>query len=146
MSKFQKFEEEIDFGHSIININNNNNLQNQNINSNDICIQNQNRNQTQSNNIKATLEMNPNTINIIISNLNFIGKYFNVEIEDIQQKFLQSLIPLRKGFNQLAEDKPDLYGPFWIYTTLIFIVVVTSNISAFLNVIMIKDYEYFLKT
>ncbi len=90
--------------------------------------------------------MNPNTINIIISNLNFIGKYFNVEIEDIQQKFLQSLIPLRKGFNQLAEDKPDLYGPFWIYTTLIFIVVVTSNISAFLNVIMIKDYEYFLKT
>jgi hypothetical protein len=55
-------------------------------------------------------------------------------VDEIKTKLISSLIPFNKDFHQLAEDKPDLYGPFWIYTTLIFIVAVTSNMSAYINV------------
>ena len=135
MSKFQKFDDEIDFGHAKININTNNQQNNQ-VQSKDFLANDQ---PNSSNNQKPTqtFELSSNAINKINSNLNFIGKYFNVEIEDIQKKLVHSLIPFKTGFYELAESSPDLYGPFWIYTTLIFIVVITSNISAFLNVYFI---------
>ncbi len=41
---------------------------------------------------------------------------------------------MNKNFHQLVEKSPDLYGPFWIYTTLVFIVTVAGNLSTFLNV------------
>jgi len=44
------------------------------------------------------------------------------------------LIPFNKEFSPLAEAKPDLYGPFWIYTTLVVIVAVAGNLSAYINV------------
>ena len=134
MSKFQKFDEDIDFGHAKININTNNINNTQNI-SNEFNVGQQNLNNNIDNKQKSSSqELSTNAMNKIISNLNFVGKYFNVEIDDIKKKLIHSLIPFKKGFYELAENTPDLYGPFWIYTTLIFIVVVSSNISAFLNV------------
>ena len=69
-------------------------------------------------------------------NLQFIGKYFNVELEDIQSKLLCAINPMNSNFHQLAEKNPDLYGPFWIFTTLIFLVTFTGNMSNFLNVFL----------
>jgi len=43
-------------------------------------------------------------------------------------------VPFNRDFYALANDKPDLYGPFWIYTTLIFLVAVAGNLSAYINV------------
>ena len=134
MSKFKKFDDEIDFAHAKININTNN-QQNFPVQSIDFSVDNQ---QNPSNDQKpnSSIEFSTNVINNININLSFIGKYFNVEIDDIQRKIVHSLIPFKKGFYELAENSPDLYGPFWICTTLIFIVVISSNISAFLNVIL----------
>jgi len=131
MSKFHKFDDELDFGHAKINLNSNNQQKSQ-------IISNEFNSNVQNPPIderkKSSQESSVNAINAIISNFNFIGKYFNVEIDDIKNKIIHSLIPLKKGFYELAENSPDLYGPFWLYTTLIFIVVVSSNISAFFNV------------
>lgn len=33
----------------------------------------------------------------------------------------------------MYKDKPDLYGPFWIYTTLIIILAISGNFSRYLQ-------------
>lgn len=33
----------------------------------------------------------------------------------------------------MYKEKPDLYGPFWIYTTLIIIIAISGNISRYME-------------
>jgi hypothetical protein len=66
--------------------------------------------------------------------LKFIGQYFNVEVNDIKEKLISSMMPLNRDFHQLAEKNPDLYGPFWIFTTLVFLINMTGNMSNYLEV------------
>lgn len=81
-----------------------------------------------------TEEISMNTMAKINSSLSFIGKYFNVEISDILERLKGSVIPFNKSFYQTAEKNPDLYGPFWIYTTIVFAITVAANISGYLSV------------
>ncbi len=39
----------------------------------------------------------------------------------------------RDDFFEAVAQKPDMYGPFWISTTLVFFVAVTANINAYLS-------------
>ena len=61
------------------------------------------------------------------------GKYFDVELNDIKQKIKGSLIPFNKGFYQSIETNSDLYGPFWIFTTIIFLIALIGNISSYMH-------------
>jgi hypothetical protein len=79
-------------------------------------------------------QMSSAVMNKINGHLSFIGKYFNVEVDDIKDKLIASVIPMNKNFHQLAEKTPDLYGPFWIYTTLIFLVTFAGNMSNYISV------------
>ena len=47
--------------------------------------------------------------------------------EEIKDRLVCSLIPFNKKFFTLYKEKPDLYGPFWIYTTLIVILAIAGN-------------------
>ncbi len=69
------------------------------------------------------------------------GKYFNVELEDIKQKIKGSLIPLNKSFYQSIDIEADLYGPFWILTTIIFLISLIGNFSSY---IYAEDKEKFV--
>ena len=43
----------------------------------------------------------------------------------------------------MISEKPDAYGPFWIATSLIFVVAVSSHISSFLTAWMLgKGWAY----
>jgi hypothetical protein len=42
-----------------------------------------------------------------------------------------SAITLRPAFKQVIQDKPDLYGPFWIATTLIVIIIASASLITF---------------
>jgi hypothetical protein len=42
-----------------------------------------------------------------------------------------SAIILQPSFRQVIKDKPDLYGPFWIATTLIVIIVASASLTTF---------------
>ena len=57
--------------------------------------------------------------------------YFDVNQEEIKQRILASLNPISPQFSSLISEKPDLYGPFWICSFLIFMLVIGGN---FLNV------------
>ena len=61
------------------------------------------------------------------------GKYFDVELNDIKQKLKGSLIPFNKSFYQSIETNSDLYGPFWIFTTIIFLIALIGNISSYMH-------------
>jgi len=70
--------------------------------------------------------------------------YFNVTTADVQYRIINTI----KHFNDLGafhekvlqNKSPDIYGPFWITTTLIFFVAVTSNIASYFNAS--DDFEY----
>lgn len=42
-----------------------------------------------------------------------------------------SAVTLRPPFRQVIKDKPDLYGPFWIATTLIVIIIASASLVTY---------------
>ena len=56
-------------------------------------------------------------------------QYFDVEEDDIFSR-IRSAITLR-SFDEALHDKPDLYGPFWIATTLIVVIIAASSLLNF---------------
>jgi hypothetical protein len=58
--------------------------------------------------------------------------YFNIEEEHIFRR-VRSAVLLTPPFHQVLEDKPDLYGPFWIATTLIVVLIGSSSLMSFFN-------------
>lgn len=65
--------------------------------------------------------------------LDFFREYFDVTTIDIRSRLLTSLIPFNRKFYTMYKEKPDLYGPFWIYTTLIIVLTVAGNFSRYLQ-------------
>jgi len=83
--------------------------------------------------------------NIIMSKMNkcvqFIGKYFNVELNDLKLKLKGAIIPFNKSFYQSIEVNADLYGPFWTFTTIIFLIALIGNFSSYIHA---EDKENFV--
>lgn len=47
-------------------------------------------------------------------------------------RILNSLIPFNPNLYEISLNNPDVYGPFWIYTTLIFILAASGALTKFL--------------
>ncbi|XP_014519119.1 protein YIPF1 homolog [Vigna radiata var. radiata] len=75
--------------------------------------------------------------------------YFDVDTSDVLERIVDSLFPFRGSFNEKTATNPDLYGPFWICTTLIF---VAASIGTFVTYVAHKlkskewDYDINLVT
>ncbi|CAJ1976144.1 unnamed protein product [Sphenostylis stenocarpa] len=67
--------------------------------------------------------------------------YFDINTEDVIDRIKDSLYPLNGTFNEKTASSPDLYGPFWICTTLIF---VAASIGTFVTYIAheVKHQEW----
>ncbi|XP_028780877.1 protein YIPF1 homolog [Neltuma alba] len=61
--------------------------------------------------------------------------YFDVDTVDVLERIKDSLFPFRGTFNEKTASSPDLYGPFWICTTLIF---VAASIGTFVTYVAHK--------
>jgi len=58
---------------------------------------------------------------------------FDVDTVQVLNRIKGSLLPRPRGaFFELIAANPDLYGPFWIATTLIFAMAITGNLASFL--------------
>ena len=62
--------------------------------------------------------------------------------EDVGKRLLASLIPFNRRFHDLFKPKPDLYGPFWIYTTLIIVLAIAGNLSRYFQMREAFSYNY----
>jgi hypothetical protein len=65
--------------------------------------------------------------------IDFFQGYFEITTNELLHRLLTSLIPFNRKFYQTYKQKPDLYGPFWIYTTLIMILSIAGNYSLYLQ-------------
>lgn len=68
-------------------------------------------------------------INKLLCVFSFIRPYFKVTYNDVKQRIIFSFKPINNSFYEIAESKPDLYGPFWIYTTLIYVIAAGGALS-----------------
>ena len=59
----------------------------------------------------------------------FIRPYFKVTFNDVKTRIISSFLPINNSFFDIAVDHPDLYGPFWIYTTLIYVIAAGGALS-----------------
>jgi protein YIPF1/2 len=64
----------------------------------------------------------------------FYKRYFDVDTEEVKERLVRSLQGYKfHDFVSLTDMKPDLYGPFWLCTTLIFAIGATANFASYLS-------------
>lgn len=66
-------------------------------------------------------------------NLDFLKVYFDITTNQLYERLYNSLIPFNPRFYDISQKNPDLYGPFWIYTTLIFVIAASGSLTKQLN-------------
>ncbi|KAI5658895.1 hypothetical protein M9H77_27688 [Catharanthus roseus] len=75
--------------------------------------------------------------------VNAYKPYFDVDTSDVLERIFDSLFPFRGNFNEKTADKPDLYGPFWICSTLIFVAASIGTFVTFLShKLQDKEWNY----
>uniref|UniRef100_T1PJC1 Protein YIPF n=1 Tax=Musca domestica TaxID=7370 RepID=T1PJC1_MUSDO len=68
--------------------------------------------------------------------IEYYQKFFDVDTYMVLERIANSMIPKRAPSNYLKSHiglNPDLYGPFWITTTLIFCIAISGNIANYLQ-------------
>ena len=73
------------------------------------------------------------TIEYSLADHRFYQPYFNVTTQEVLGKAIAALIPYNGKFFEKIQSKPDLYGPFWIYITISFLITLVSNTMRYLN-------------
>ncbi|KAJ6837377.1 protein YIPF1-like protein [Iris pallida] len=69
--------------------------------------------------------------------------YFDVDTSDVLERIRESLFPFRGSFTEKTADNPDLYGPFWICTTLIFVAAAIGTFVTYLaHKLQKKEWDY----
>ena len=61
--------------------------------------------------------------------LSIFKKYFQITSDDFILHFINSFIPFNNKFVNLIKNNPDLYGPIWIYTSLILLISSTESLT-----------------
>jgi hypothetical protein len=62
--------------------------------------------------------------------LSFYAQFFDVDTSSVLSRCWAALFP-RANFLDVLEGNPDLYGPFWIATTVVFILFLGGTISQY---------------
>lgn len=73
--------------------------------------------------------------------LNFYRQFYDVTTPLILKRLMKGFIPVGRRFFS-EEEKPDMYGPFWICTTLIFLMAVGGNFADYLNTDDDTEWKY----
>ncbi|KAF9600864.1 hypothetical protein IFM89_013460 [Coptis chinensis] len=69
--------------------------------------------------------------------------FFDVDTSDVLDRIKESLIPFRGSFSEKTATNPDLYGPFWICTTLIFVAAAIGTFVTYVaHKLQKKDWDY----
>ncbi|KAG0367993.1 hypothetical protein BC939DRAFT_461118 [Gamsiella multidivaricata] len=88
---------------------------------------------------RANQEQNANQP---IWSVGYYAKFFDVDTDQVMERCFASVIP-KDNFLEVMGGRPDLYGPFWIATTVIFVLFVTSSIVESINAYINKTtYSY----
>jgi hypothetical protein len=78
--------------------------------------------------------------------LEYYQQFFNVDTMDVVWRCLHSCWPFKFTFVANAKNNPDMYGPFWITTTLIFMMAAAGNFAQYLHDNATWKYDFFKVT
>ena len=87
-----------------------------------------------------TSDMKKSYIEKMLCFLNYFRQYFRITTKEVEQRIISSFKPYNSKFYEEASNNPDLYGPFWIYTTLIFVIASGGSLSKYFNGDNSKNY------
>jgi len=73
--------------------------------------------------------------------INYWADYFDVTENEIFDRVLTALNPQKMDLGTAARTKPDLYGPFWLCSTIVFCIFAFGNLSGYLVNIR-YNFEY----
>jgi hypothetical protein len=62
--------------------------------------------------------------------LEYYSKWFDVDTKLVAERAWRTLYPREDYVDVVLNGTPDLYGPFWLPTTLIFALFLSSSLSA----------------
>eukprot|EP01098_Paradermamoeba_levis_P006366 TRINITY_DN2640_c0_g1_i1.p1 TRINITY_DN2640_c0_g1~~TRINITY_DN2640_c0_g1_i1.p1 ORF type:complete len:267 (-),score=73.15 TRINITY_DN2640_c0_g1_i1:15-815(-) len=63
----------------------------------------------------------------------YYSDYFNVDTKDVMLRMLRAAFPFPANFFAVIKDRADLWGPFWISTTLIVLLACAGNFADYLE-------------
>jgi len=63
----------------------------------------------------------------------YYRQFFHVDTDDVKLRIMKSIMPMSDGFLEAVAPNPDLYGPIWITSTLIFAVGAAGNFASYLS-------------
>lgn len=63
--------------------------------------------------------------------MSFYAQFFDVDTSEVLRRCQAAIFP-RANFLDVLDGNPDLYGPFWIATTVVLILFLTGTISRWL--------------
>eukprot|EP00656_Telonema_subtile_P042714 TRINITY_DN4853_c0_g1_i1.p1 TRINITY_DN4853_c0_g1~~TRINITY_DN4853_c0_g1_i1.p1 ORF type:complete len:247 (-),score=53.19 TRINITY_DN4853_c0_g1_i1:178-918(-) len=63
----------------------------------------------------------------------YYRQYFDVDTEDVKARVLKALRPMSDTFIEDVAPNPDMYGPFWISATLVFVTAAAGNFASYLS-------------
>lgn len=63
--------------------------------------------------------------------MRFWNRWFRVDTVDVVERLIKSLLFFNKSLVEAIKTVPDLYGPFWIYTTLGFMLGISANLDKY---------------
>lgn len=73
--------------------------------------------------------------------LSFYAQFFDVDTSAVLSRCWAALFP-RANFLDVLEGNPDLYGPFWIATTVVLILFLGGTISQYLSATRSTPFAY----
>jgi len=65
---------------------------------------------------------------------------FNVDTKEVGWRLLRSLFPYPPNFIDKMRANPDIYGPFWITSTVVFLMFAAGNFGSYLNFVFYGDH------
>ncbi|KAK4049860.1 hypothetical protein OIV83_003916 [Microbotryomycetes sp. JL201] len=76
-------------------------------------------------------------------NLDFYARYFDVDTVTVLTRCWKTMVPREDYVQQVLSDVPDLYGPFWVPTTLVFSLFLTTSLSSSIHAYLDgESYKY----
>lgn len=73
--------------------------------------------------------------------ISFYAQFFDVDTNEVLRRCTTAVFP-RANFLDVLDGNPDLYGPFWIATTVVVILFLAGSISRWLQLTGTDSYAY----
>jgi len=89
----------------------------------------------------------PSKSNASFWNVEYYQSYFDIDTRTVLTRCYSTLLPFSQPFSHFIAshlNPPDLYGPFWALTTLVFTLFLSSSLAASIAAYMSpgKEYDY----